>query len=287
MCADKLYPVEEIFTDKEIEDKKIKLQGDYVDKSLKLFFRVNDANEVIFPKCDCEGTKKPSVLSMWGSCFSVFNAIARDINILKKMANIISSLKHKEDFYVSNIMEDKAYSDRHPEYIRSYLPHYMLGNLYLSQGKIHKAQGCYNMSLNFLAKEIQSKKPDAFLKMNHDIYQQSKASSEEYDKAKKEFDKKPAIIRFLSAEPIEPFDYKKYLKYQQDFETYKLVQKMSEIYDKLALICEKKFERYPARVCAQASADLLEYNYTAQKIIERRKNDVQYIGDLYNEIKPD
>ncbi|MBQ2984288.1 MAG: hypothetical protein IJD57_05780 [Candidatus Gastranaerophilales bacterium] len=78
-CADKLYPVKSLFTEEEIKEKKINLKGDWVDKTLTLFFRTNKENEVIYPKFDCEGSGKPSVAPMWGGGFSVMNAIAKDI----------------------------------------------------------------------------------------------------------------------------------------------------------------------------------------------------------------
>lgn len=80
----KLYPVKEIFSPSEIIEKKIEIQGDYVDSSQTLFFRKNKEGVMVFPKCDCEGSEKPSVMSMWGSCFSTINAIVRDIEKLIK-----------------------------------------------------------------------------------------------------------------------------------------------------------------------------------------------------------
>ncbi len=78
-CVNKLYPVKALFSDEEIEAKKLDLKGDWVDKTLTYFFRTNSEKEVIYPKFDCEGSGKPSVAPMWGSSFSVMNAIAKDI----------------------------------------------------------------------------------------------------------------------------------------------------------------------------------------------------------------
>lgn len=75
----KIFKVEQIFSPSQIRKKKIKLRGDYVDSSLKLFFRKNEKGYVIFPNCDCEGSGRPSIIGMWGSCFSIFNAIKKDI----------------------------------------------------------------------------------------------------------------------------------------------------------------------------------------------------------------
>lgn len=93
---EKLYKVDDVFTEEEIKNNKIRLQGDYVDSTRKLFFRSNKKGEVIFPKCDCEGSGKPSVLPMWGSCFSVFNVIAEDIKSreLKKKSKAKKKLQN-------------------------------------------------------------------------------------------------------------------------------------------------------------------------------------------------
>lgn len=82
----KLYKVEQIFSPSQIRRKKINLRGDYVDSSLKLFFRKNQNGNVIFPNCDCEGSGRPSIIGMWGSCFSLFNAIKQDIEKTNSLA---------------------------------------------------------------------------------------------------------------------------------------------------------------------------------------------------------
>lgn len=76
---DKLYFVREIYNPRRLKKEKLLEKGEWVDKNEELFFDVNDSNEVIFKKCDCEGSGRPSVLPMWGSCFATMNAIKRDI----------------------------------------------------------------------------------------------------------------------------------------------------------------------------------------------------------------
>jgi hypothetical protein len=55
----------------------------------------------------------------------------------------------------------------------------------------------------------------------------------------------------------------------------------------IANICEKLGENYPARVCSQAAIEIRNYTPIGDKVIERRAERVQYLGDLFNEIKPD
>lgn len=76
---DKLYWVPEIYSPRRLKAEKLVEKGEWVDNSEQLFFDVNDHGEVIFKKCDCEGSGRPSVIPMWGSCFATLNAIKRDI----------------------------------------------------------------------------------------------------------------------------------------------------------------------------------------------------------------
>jgi tetratricopeptide (TPR) repeat protein len=75
----KLFKVEKVFSGKEINQKKLLLQGTYVDSSKTLFFETNKDGQVIFPKVDCEGSGRPSITAMWGTCFSVIKALADDV----------------------------------------------------------------------------------------------------------------------------------------------------------------------------------------------------------------
>lgn len=77
----KIFDVNKVFTPEEISKNKIRLKGDYVDSSLTLYFRANKDGNVIFPNCDYEQSSRPSVVSMWGSCFSLINAINRNIRL--------------------------------------------------------------------------------------------------------------------------------------------------------------------------------------------------------------
>lgn len=76
----KLFPVDEVFSPEEIKKQRINLQGEYTDSARKLFFNTRDDGTVLFNKCNYEQSAKPSVVSMWGCCFSIFNAIKEDID---------------------------------------------------------------------------------------------------------------------------------------------------------------------------------------------------------------
>ena len=78
---DKLYPINEIYSQEEIDSKKINVLGDYITKDLDFVFDVNKKEQVLFQKNNCEGSERPSVVNMHGPCFSTITAIARDIGI--------------------------------------------------------------------------------------------------------------------------------------------------------------------------------------------------------------
>lgn len=75
----KVFPIEEAFSPEEIKKQRIYLQGEYTDAERKLFFSTRDDGTILFNKCNYEQTAKPSVVSMWGCCFSLFNVIKEDI----------------------------------------------------------------------------------------------------------------------------------------------------------------------------------------------------------------
>lgn len=75
----KLFRIEDVFSSDEIKNQRLYLQGDYTDAERKLFFNTRDDGTILFNKCNYEQTAKPSVVSMWGCCFSLFNAIKEDI----------------------------------------------------------------------------------------------------------------------------------------------------------------------------------------------------------------
>ena len=76
---DKLYRIADVFDESEIKRRKLNYLGDFISKDQKLVFDVNPKGKVLFQKCNCEGSDRPSVKSMWGCCFSTVSAIRRDI----------------------------------------------------------------------------------------------------------------------------------------------------------------------------------------------------------------
>ena len=74
-----MYKITDVYGEKEIEARKLDLLGQFVNREGKLVFDVNPKGQVVFKKTNCEGSERPSVYSMWGSCFATVNAIKNDI----------------------------------------------------------------------------------------------------------------------------------------------------------------------------------------------------------------
>jgi len=259
--GDKLYPVQYIFTPGEIQKQKINLKGDYVDSSLKLFFRKNDDNKIVFPNCDCEGCGRPSVLSMWGSCFAIFNAISRDINYkLSGGQHLSSNIMHNNVSWIfkDGIISEKtnnydAAKNRYNEIIElckantlkdeanvySTLAYESLGNLCFKLKEYNEAAEYYNIVLNNLCRDYNS-------------------------------------TYFDIKELFYPKDNS--LNNQRKYNNL-----IAQLFNKLAVICNDKDEEYPATVCKWAAKEVLNCTSIADKIIARRADNDNYIGDIYNE----
>ena len=312
----KLYPIEDIFSSQEIKNQKLRLQGDYVDKSLTLFFRENDNGKVIFPKCDCEGSGKPSVLSMWGSCFSVMNAIARDIEIqgsqypnmdgdcpnielnnhrkkINEILNMGINFKNYEEAERSfnyAISLNKAFDASNNIELLDFKPYQLLGDLHFAHKKYDYASSCYNNAINILAKQIQLQTDNRSLSQILEDYQNYKkaiSDNEIYNILMKQYNSYNILKKLVTPLPQKPFYYDNYKdKFEEGYLNYKnLILPCAEMFEKLNIICSKNQEFYPAEVCKQASEDIKDCNSRAEQVFQLRADGISYIGDLYNEIK--
>ena len=83
---DKLYRIKDIYPEREIKQKKLNYLGEYIDNTQKLVFDINSKDQILFQKLNYEGSEKPSVFAMWGSCFATMNAVSRDIELAEAKA---------------------------------------------------------------------------------------------------------------------------------------------------------------------------------------------------------
>lgn len=266
----KLYPIEEIFSKYEIADKKLRLRGDYVDSTKKLFFRKNNENKIIFPYTDCEGSGKPSVLPMWGCCFAVFNAIKKDIYYDKlakqlyntgarsygayliKKDNVMTDLLNKarnayknRDFNSAEMLYNEAIdaSKASEKYgFEDITPYIEQGEMFFKLYDFGKASGCFNTAITKLSRNINN---------------------------------------YLSIHKLKFIDIKLGCeKYKKHVNEYNDVLKIADIYRKIGIICFDKGETESAVRCFKASSEIKNCTITGEKLIARRAEHNMYIGDI-------
>jgi len=80
----KLYPITEVFDENIINAKKMKLLGCLTNREQDKIFDINPQGQIVFQKTNCEGSDRPSVVSMWGTCFATVNSIAEHIKNCRK-----------------------------------------------------------------------------------------------------------------------------------------------------------------------------------------------------------
>ena len=89
------FPVS-CFPKKRLDKEHILEKGVFFDPTETLFFDLNRDRELVFRKCDCEGSGRPSVVAMWGSCFAAVNAMTKSVR---------AQLKDIFDVKIPNLMK--------------------------------------------------------------------------------------------------------------------------------------------------------------------------------------
>ena len=167
---DRLYSLRDVFPEQEIKRKGLDKLGHLINNEQNLIFDTNSKGQILFQKTNCEGSDKPSVVSMWGSCFSSINAMARDV--AKKGATkheIYYYLNKAENNYKCNNYDaaeyyyNEALSILHPDkstfnYKQNTINTYeSLYKVLKSAGKYSEAKGVSNIILNLKCYEIKNK----------------------------------------------------------------------------------------------------------------------------------
>ena len=307
-CTDKLYPLDKLYSTAYINANKLDLKGDYRDRSGKLYFRTNGEGRIIFPKCDCEGSGRPSVLSMWGSCFAVFNVINNEMRLDDKrdeyFAEIDKSpdpahmhsmnvswiteradklkkegyLKEAEDCYNHAISFNELVRYR-KDLVENYRPYLGLGKLHMEQGCYDYAEVCFNKALNCYSKELVNypyqKYKSSFdsIRLHDEYLRKLEKYEEDMREYKEDYD---AFDRLFIKPPKKPAE----VKLDDFLYRYKMLELM-DIFDELKVICQIKGEKYPAFICHRASEELLKCTPKAYDIMVRRSEGIDYIGDLF------
>ena len=309
----KLYHISDIFTPEEIESQKLNLKGNYVDSTKKLFFRHNDMGKVIFPYTDCEGSGKPSVLPMWGCCFSVMNAIKRDIEydqqapiIFKHYGNSYGSYLLKRDQVMNNIMDKarearnfKQYQKAEDIYNRAIVvskisekygdpditPYLEQGDMFLETKQYRKASGCFNTAIVYLCKKLKGNLEINPKCTNLPEVKAGKIKSEKYNSYREDLDeyyRLGTIARFFTRKPTTNVDTSiGAIRLYEDCENlYKKIQQIADIYRKIGITCENNGELESARKCYRAADEIANCTDIGQKLVLRRADHNRYIGDI-------
>jgi len=308
-----LFNVNDVFTSNEIKNQKIDLKGRYVDSSLKLFFDKDSAGCVTFPNTNCEGSDRPSILSMWGSCFSVFNAIKNDIQLAKRKDNISFPTNAAPDTInskISNLLESGKNAEKRYSYteaedyynnaiefckihgIKNSAPHIALGSLHFDREKYDYASSCFNNAVDILSGQINDTFENSYsldslasLERAKNNYNSALKSQDNYKSALREYNNRGSLYKIFKSSPTKPSNEPS--DYSTGKSLYDSSQKISEMFDKISIICSEKGEAYPAKVCRAAALDIKNCTPRGDEVIKKRAESIQYIGDLYPEIKPE
>ena len=247
----KLYPVWKLFTEEELRNNKIYEKGDFVDSSLKNYFRRNGDYKIIYPKADAEASGRPSVMPLRSGEFAMFSALSRDVDnnrcydLLKadnvnlmnginaRIINAYSALEHKDYPKVEDyLIKAREYVDMMGGLDRTKLSH-MEVYKYLAEAKHHNgdyvgANGLYNSYLNNLCKNY---------------------------------------LETPINETYDSIDHaKKYI---------------IETFRNLSDIAARRGEYFPSKYCNLAADEIEKGTKLGDEIIQRRANDDINIGDLF------
>lgn len=249
--ANKLYPVWKVFDEKELNEGKIFDKGDFVDYKLENYFRRNGDYKIIYPEADCESSGRPSVMGMWGSCYSMFTAIAKDIDAryirdsLKTQNNInlnsaiygmlndAQNCESKKDWQnaakilteVTEYIDMEGFDRRKSDYLNTYR---RLADAKFNSGDYLAANGLYNFYLNNLCKNF--------------------------------------------VEDLKEDDYK---------DAYQDRIHIAKVFERLAEVAQKRGEYYPEKECRRAAFEVISCTQLGNEVLERRANDDINIGDIF------
>ena len=244
---DKLYALRDVYDLSEIRSQNLDTLGSLINRD-RLIFDTNNAGKVIFQKANCEGSDKPSVVQMWGSCFSAINAMVRDFK--KSGADYISSGS-------SSNYEGLNYITK--------------GNQKKARGEYSMAEYYYNEALNMLHPNRTSfNHKEGAIEVYEKLYSVLR-SNNKYAEAK-------GVANMLIN--LNSYDIKNLSVYDSRYIS--IQSKTGNYYKDMAEYCERENEYYPARVCRWAAEELKKSSSNGDKIVQRRAEQNQYIGDLYD-----
>ena len=240
----KLYRINEIFSEREIDEKNLNYLGKLIDNQKKYIFDISKDGKILFQKYNCEGTERPSVYAMQSSGFSTLSAIKRDILALIANDNISSE---NISYYITKADNDNT------------------------RGYIAGAEHYYNKVIDFLHPDKTSlncdpRVIDVYEKL-YKILKKSNNTSSAKEVANTIIDLKSYLIKDLK--PSE-----------QNYYTTRM--SLSKYYSDLAIYCYSEKDIHSYNLCRWASGELYSGTYLSAEIIKRRSSQNRFLDDLYN-----
>lgn len=270
---DVLYPIT-CYPKKRLEGERLWEKGLYFNRTETLYFGMNDSHEFTFPKCDCEGSGRPSVVPMWGSCFATIKAIKRDI---------AAAISRKVPAY---------------NYYRDYLPAEKLlkdAEASMKEGRLKTAE----FQLNMVTKSLEPYKDvsdtfDVNVRANKLLYkilthQHKYAAAEGVANRAINLQSRILLYHFNHAENIKSFHslaFAHYWEYpQSEIDKFKKeTEDIASWFDEIARHCREKGNDYTAEVSSWAGRMISRgYVSPTEALITRRANGHINIGEIYNE----
>lgn len=249
----KLYPVWKVFGDEQLRSEKIFDKGDFVDSDLKNYYRRNAHYEIIYPKADCENNGRPSVRAMWGSEYSMLNAMKRDISEQDFADNMVKEF----GINFSSIAADTYKSAKDAFFVNDYIK---------SERLLNEAIESINLAGFDLKKEHHIE--------SYNLMGDVKTKLGDYDGASWYYNK---AINSLSKNVMENYgvDSKIYHTTMKDR------VKIHDIFVKLADIAKIRGEGYPEQECLRAAGEVRGLTTLGAKVLERRADNDINIGDIF------
>lgn len=274
---DVLYPISCIPKKRFLKDPTLRSKGDYFTKDEKLFFDRNDQGEFIFRKCDCEGSGRPSVVAMWGSCFAAINAIKRDIaaDIKRKLPDYIFG---REYWDVDTLITEAEH------------------NIY--NGKLKTAEFNLNKALKRIEPYqdvVDTFSPNiAANSMLYEVLMKQKKYAEAEAVANRCINAQCRILlrNFKTAANIKDFysiKFAHYWEYPESELNYftEQTEKIAKWFKIVADLCHDKGNETASTMARWAADMISNARIPADALVERRANRHINIGDIYNEYHKD
>ena len=240
----KLYPIKDVFDESQIRTKKLNVLGYFIDRDQRLILDSNSKGEILYQKTNCEGSDRPSVIQMWGSCFSAINAMIRDIG---KKADYLSSSYTSSD-YVG------------------------LGDKDRLKGYYSGAEYYYNKALDAIHPNRSELTKSEYIQGIYEKLYNTLVAAGKSNEAKNIGN---ILINLKSYAIKDKWTWNPGYMSEQ--------RKIGKLYSDMAKYCEIEGESYPARVCRWAASELQKNSRNGDKIVQRRATQNPYIGDLYDE----